>query len=114
MALLTNDNYTKQKIKIKTDRLELRSFFSELIHSLGIVNQSKGLKEEFIKRELLSILNKLHKKLNDPNLKDIKAFSFNYYEAKTIQEISHFTREEPHFFDVVFWKIDGQIRELGG
>ena len=111
MALLTNDNYTLQKIKIETDKLELQSFFHELIFSLSIINRTKNLHDEFLKREVLAILNKIHKKLNDPNIKTIRAFSFNYYESITLRLISNHNRKDNHFFDVVFWKVDGKIRK---
>lgn len=111
MTLITNNNYTLQKISIKTDRLELRLFFSELVISYKFINLVNTNSNEFIKRELLSIMNKLHLKLNNPNTKKIEKFTFNYYEVIALQEIAHFTRLEAHFFDVVFWKIDSKFRK---
>jgi hypothetical protein len=107
MSEKNNINYTRQKIKIKTDKRELTFFNYQIARAYSLLNND--INTEYVKRELYSLIKKIGLKVTNPNKNNLKQFSFNFYEAIALKYLSEQVITENHYFDIVFWKIDSQL-----
>ena len=113
MSQLTQHNYTQQTVSIKTDRFELKAFVHQLLELYN--GLEFNIVSEFVKRELKKVMARMYKSIINPNKKNIKSFTFNFYEIlaiKYLQENTYLFFMPIPEFDLVYWKIDSKFRGM--